>query len=284
MPSVIKEIKRVNEMLTYFQHDTFDGMLLVLDLDNTTIQSTKALGGDQWFTALLGHAIKHISNIDLALECVLPLYCAVQHHVKAEAVEPGITFIIRALQDLGVPVLALTARDIGIMEPTLRQLNDIGIDFSKSAIAQEESDAYAKGIIFCNGCDKGVALKTFLSNLSHGLKHVVMLDDKEKYLHQVASQMESLDIQFSGLRYAYLDEKVKAFDMHEANVQLAHLREHLPIRAREKIDQIQLIAPHHVDEAKSSVVLAGHFFHHKEGVTTSAKDVFSESRPRSASF
>ena len=287
MFSVIKQIKGVKEGLPYFKHDALKTMMLVLDLDNTTMQPSKSLGGDQWFTLFLDHVVKHIGNFDMALSSVLLVYNAVQHHIKAEAVEPGIVYIIRALQDLGVPVLALTARDITILQPTLRQLKAIGIDFSKSFFNHPCTDSYAEGIIFCNGSDKGIALKAFVesSKSCSSIRHVVMLDDKEKHLEHVAKAMKKLDIQFSGLRYGYLDSKVEAFNMDEANVELAYLIDHLSHDVKEKIAGFNLIASHHVASAQASASHhANHFFHHQAEASSSSDDLISIERPRSASF
>ncbi len=287
MLSVIKQIKSVKESLSFFKHDTHQTMLLVLDLDNTTMQSSKDLGGDQWFNAILAHVTKHVGNFEVALESVLLVYNAVQHHIKSEAVEPGIVYIIRALQALGVPVLGLTARNLRILEPTLRQLHDIGIDFSKNLVQPEVYDRYAQGIIFCDGANKGDALAAFLSRVEHSLTHVVMLDDKESHLKHVAVAMKKLNIQFTGLRYGFLDAKVEDFKMHEANVQLAHLIEYLPPSIKKQIEGFQLIAPENVDEAKATQALAGHFFHpvpHAPSAIVEVEGLSPGSRPRRASF
>ncbi len=73
--------------------------------------------------------------------------------------------------------------------------------------------------------------------------------------------------------------------MHEANVQLAHLIEYLPLSIKEPIEGFQLIAPKNVDEAKATEALAGHFFHPVAHSSSAIEGgVSSGSRPRRASF
>ena len=84
-------------------------------------------------------------------------------------------------------VMGLTARDAFISAPTLRQLHDIGIDFTQ--------------IIYCNGGNKGEKLKIFLESckLASTLPdHIVMFDDKLGHLKHVQAVLESFEIDLYG--------------------------------------------------------------------------------------
>jgi hypothetical protein len=260
MPHFFEEISAAKEALKHFNYDTLKTTWLVLDLDNTVMESTLELGSDQWFSVLFSHGIKTVSDIELAKAAIFIVYHEVQHHVRTQLVEPKIGVIINALQYLGVRVLGLTARGEPIMKPTLRQLNEIGIDFSKNCLQHDSNPNYSGGIIFCDGGDKGEALTAFLNKVPEAPEHVVMLDDKGKHLEHVSKALEPLDIHFSGLRYGHLDEKVSVFDMQRANAQLASLFERLPTKAREAIERLKLIPEEIAYEKISPTEMAAYFF------------------------
>nr|WP_028387605.1 DUF2608 domain-containing protein [Legionella fairfieldensis] len=148
----IKETLTIKTALKNISYDTW----LVLDLDNTVMESVLEVGSDQWFTNLVDYAMKVFLDQREATRLALLIYGAVQVHVRTKAVEPGIVKIIKALQDIGIPVFALTARDIAIKQSTIRQMEAIGIDFSRNCI-NVNNPSYEKGIIFCNGKNKSVA-------------------------------------------------------------------------------------------------------------------------------
>src|SRR5437667_9774476 len=91
---------------------------VMLDLDNTVVESLFELGSDQWFSKLITYACENESkntqsaareneskNTQSAAEQVIDLYTAVQHHLRMKTVEPIVVTLIKALQDIGVPVI-----------------------------------------------------------------------------------------------------------------------------------------------------------------------------------
>lgn len=199
---------------------------LLLDLDNTSIENLTLLGRDQWFCKLIEYACTIIPEKQEAIACVIAIYHEVQHHLRVKAVEANLVFIIAALKKIGIPVIGLTARGGELKNTTLRQLSEIGISFDR--------------IIFCDGKDKGTCLKADLLNSPEWPQHIVMADDKEKHLLHVASAAQELGIKFDGVRYSYLDEKIKTVDLHEAHYQLAQIQTRFPESTREIISRLKL--------------------------------------------
>lgn len=241
----ISESKNIRDILN---HCSFNTMLL-LDLDNTVMESIQELGSDQWFVNLMDYACRISADKLEAVSLVIAIYHAVQHHTKTKAVEFEIVKIIKALQDIGVPVLAVSARGPQITGPTLEQLNAIGIKFSRQwgegsfALPVDDKEhvpIYNQGIIFCNGNDKGKCLKAFFDKTNFYPAHVVMADDKGKHLHVVQSIIKSFGGQFVGLRYGHLDEKVAGFNMAKANVQLSQIYHLLPLDVQQAIDKLKI--------------------------------------------
>ena len=232
----IKEIKTIHEALKDISYDTW----LILDLDNTVMESRLELGGDAWFSALLTHATQHVTDKEQATALVIAIYRTIQFYVRTKAVESDIVAVIKGLQDIGIPVIGLTARDYFLSKATVRQLADIDIDFSRTHLAPVYGSMYERGIIYCDGRHKGEAFKQFLDHCQSWPSHIVMLDDKKGHLHHVHEVVEPLGIRFTGARYGFLDEKVKQFDMEKSKIQLAHLKARLPKYAQEVIEQLQL--------------------------------------------
>lgn len=227
-----REIKSLHEALKSISFDTW----VVLDLDNTVMESMLEVGGDQWFSSIF----KHIIGNGYSKEIAIDIYHEVQAYIKMKSVEPEIVKVIRALQDIGIPVIALTARNYDIRHSTIRQLNEIGINFNNSGIVKPEGLAFSKGIIFCDGKNKGEALRDFLIKSQIRPKHITMLDDKGSYLEQVERILEGSRIRFDGLRYGFLDHKVTGFNVELARVQLAHLKRSLSPRVQGLIDDLNL--------------------------------------------
>ena len=223
--STITETTSIRDILDNISFDS----IVVLDLDNTTITSSSDLGGESWF----GKLIEHTSTLTLdkkeSIGLVITVYNAVQYHIKAKPVEPNIVTIIKRLQDLGLPVIALTARGKEIIEPTLRQLDENGIHFDED------------NIIFCDGGHKGDKLAAYLKQHSLQPGHILMVDDKKKHLDHVKESVEKLSIRFHGLRYGLLDQEIDKHDMTTAHAQLAHIKKHLPSDAQKAIEKLNLI-------------------------------------------
>lgn len=261
--SQVLDSQSIRDILKLITHESW----VILDLDNTVMESLLELGSDQWFTKLIEHACHHMpENTTSAVALVITIYQAVQHHIQTQAVEPEVVNLIKALQDVGIPVLALTARDHSLIETTFRQLDEIGIDFSKNqhghrptvSLGNNPKNAatYHGGIIFCNGNDKGECLSAFLEKCTKHPRHVVMVDDKQKHLSHVRTAVEALQIRFDGLRYGLLDTKVKNIDMKKAHAQLIHLKDKLPSPIQDAIDKLQINS----SSAAADSVIFSNFF------------------------
>lgn len=244
MPHTIKEIKHFRDVLKAIHFDSW----LVLDLDNTVIKPRLALGGDAWFEGLFMHCLQHNIAPSVAQLALLSVYNAVQNFVRTTAVESNIVLLIKALQDIGIPVIGLTARGHSISQQTIRQLADTGIDFAQNSIVPDNDSSCRGGIIFCDGKDKGEQLKEVFSQLGCTPSRVAMIDDKSKHLERMKLTLESLKIPLSGFRYSYLDEEVQQFSMEQANIQLAYLWKHLTPAVQKDIMALKLLPkePHEI--------------------------------------
>lgn len=255
MPHTIKEIKHFRDALKTVHFNSW----LVLDLDNTVMKPRLSLGGDAWFEGLFTHCLQHNIAPTIYQIALLSVYNAVQNFVRTSAVESNIVLIIKALQDIGIPVIGLTARGYSISQQTIRQLADVGVDFSQNSIIPDNHSSCQGGIIFCDGKDKGEKLKEIITQLECIPGHVAMIDDKKKHLERMQLTLESLKIPFSGFRYSYLDEEVQQFDMEQANIQLTHLWDRLSPAVKKNVMALELLSDEPHNTASSSDY-EGNFF------------------------
>lgn len=259
----IYQYDTIQSILKHCEYNTF----VVFDLDNTLMESTLDLGSDQWFVKLMEEACRS-SPSEETIELVLAIYHAVQHHTKMQAIESGTVRLMTLLQDLNIPVIALTARGEQICKPTIAQLKAIGINFDKQWSHAEylldyehgKSTALFKdGIIFCSGKDKGKCLSSFFESFDEKPKHVLMVDDKEKHLTSVQHVIEAYKGKFTGIRYGFLDEKIKTVDMKRADKQMSQIAHQFPVEAKDAIlkirpDKCSPISTHQVQDKASDEV------------------------------
>jgi len=220
----ILESNAIHVILNYMRFDS----CLVLDLDNTVFEpSNTIIGSDQWFGSLMTYACNLQLNQQDAVAAVIAIYNEVHKHVEVKPVEQDIVKFINSLQQIGIPIIALTARGPVLEEATNRQLKSIGIDLHGK-------------IIFCDGKDKGDCFKTTLTNADYTPKHIVMVDDKEKHLIHVKKVVTEMGIEFHGIRYSHLDEKIKTVDMQRAHIELATLEHQFTDEAKEHIKNLAI--------------------------------------------
>ncbi|HFF3664250.1 DUF2608 domain-containing protein [Legionella pneumophila] len=271
----IEEIKKFREALKDIHFDTW----LVLDLDNTVMTPRIAFGGDAWFEGLFSHVKQKEINQDIAKPSLMSVYNTAQHFVRTTAVEPNIVRLIKALQDIGIPIIGLTARGYTIRHQTLRQLSDMGVDFSRNSIVPDDGSSCQGGVIFCAGGDKGENLSAFFERLGRTPRHVAMLDDKKKHLERVMIALKPLGIHFSGFRYGYLDDEVKQFSMETANLQLAHLWEWLSATVQEDVKKLKLISEELIGTL-SPLVYSESLFHPDHPLHPISKFHSDEKKPK----
>ena len=166
-------------------------------------------------------------------------------------VEEVIVLLIKALQDIGIPVLGLTARDPELQPTTVRQLKEINIDFANSNYWSDEEYPlevpnpvgkgvyFYKGIIFCDENNKGICLDTFLKRNNYNPSHYVFADDREKHITRVKEALNPK--YFVGVHYTNTDyKKSHPFNLQNALAQLNQRKAELSERAIETISTLKL--------------------------------------------
>lgn len=215
-------------------------VLVVFDIDNTLLAMEQGLGADQWYEWQ-----KDLSKNDL---------CNPQNVGDRFAVQGALYFIsamrktrqdadaqVRAIQDQGIPVIALTSRGMDYRLQTFRELRRNGFDFSYSSIGPPGGlpkpfipvqdgrfSLYEDGVFMTAGQHKGQMLLALLEKTATAMPDViVMADDKQENLDAVKETFSALQIPVRAWRITIEDENSKSFDTEQAAAQWKSLEDAL---------------------------------------------------------
>ena len=208
------------------------GILVVFDIDNTLLAMEQGLGSDQWYDWQ-----KHLSEDD---------QCNPRNVGDRFAVQGALYFVsamrltqqdgakqVRAIQDEGVPVIALTSRGMNYQLQTFRELRRNNLNFSYSAIGPEGGidepfmpvtdgrlSLYEDGVFLTAGQHKGEMLYALLEKTGTPLPRViVMIDDKQYNLDAIKQTFSALNIPVRAWRYTGEDKNVREFNTDQADRQ-----------------------------------------------------------------
>jgi hypothetical protein len=238
----IVEVASFNELPGFLEKE----MLVVLDIDNTILQTAQLLGSDQWFDHRMKEYQKSMS-VEMAFEKTFAEWLAIESLTKVKLVEDVTGGLIKKLQQEGVTIMALTTRSSDLRFCTFRQFQSLGIDLSVTSpshgdffFLNRQPVLYRKGVLFTDGTNRGEALLKFLRKTHYSPKSILFINDKERQLKEVEEICKKMSIPFVGLRYSYLDRKVKEFDEKIARVQLEQIKSILSDEeAKEKLSQMR---------------------------------------------
>lgn len=245
---VIRCISDSDDITEFLPHIT-PNTLVVIDLDNTTMYSKTQYGTDQWYYRNI--VMKEVDKgftLDEAILRTYPQWVFAQQHNEVIPVDKRIPGIISDLQSKGVPILGLTSREPIVAIPTVKQLNSIGVDFSKSKLSDLKpsfsapySPAFYEGVIFVHDLNKkGEILDQFLAQIPEEeltIDKIVFIDDRMSHIENVMKYAEDRNCGFFGLRYSKSDEHVKGLNVAIAEKQLEILTKGLTDKDAEKLLQ-----------------------------------------------
>lgn len=189
----IYEIKSMSEVGQWIIPET----LVIFDLDNTLFESKSIVAHANWFHDILK------KYPDQEKKILKKAWKAIKmaEYKPVEAMTPD---LIKSWQNKGIHIMALTSRDLEVLEPTLRQVKSIGVDFSKTVPRRQKKSKYLyEGILFANNnYPKGEALKSFLEDSDFKPQRIILIDDLKNNLFSVCKVMGAI-----GLYYPLVDKK-----------------------------------------------------------------------------
>jgi len=219
--SIIIESDTLDVVLKHADKDT----IVVFDIDDTIAQLPEDIGTSKWLSYMTKQLQTKGYSFEEALNIMIPSCCVIQLMTELKMV--GSSFqIINTLQQNNIKTMALTNRSISIEKRTIEQLKNLGIDFSANCVCDDElalnlkhRGKFSHGIIFTANNTKGEMLFHFLDITKQHFKKVVFVDDKLKHVKEVEKEAQKQNIEFIGIRFSQLDDKVQSFDPEKARKQ-----------------------------------------------------------------
>ena len=211
-------------------------VLVIYDLDNTLLAMEQGLGSDQWYTWQKNLAGENPCHEELVADR-LAVQGALYHASAMRLTQPDADDIVRNLQILGIPVMAITSRGPGFRLPTFRELRRNGLDFEESAPGPEggyqqlikpqsgsRDIRYEDGVLFTAGQHKGQMLAELLElTETRWPRALIIADDKMENLQNFAETAAENDVPLYGFHYQGEAEQVAGFDTTAANQQWQRL-------------------------------------------------------------
>ncbi|MES2504419.1 MAG: DUF2608 domain-containing protein [Myxococcota bacterium] len=173
--------------------------LILLDLDNTLFEAKKGnmKAHANWFHDLL-------KKYPTERQKILQHHRAAIKTAEYQPVESITPELIKDWQNRGIAVMALTSRNMVLVEATLRQVKSVGVDFSLTSPRRKEKSRYfQQGILFANNqFPKGEALTAYLKETGFVPKRIILVDDLLPNLESVCKSTGAI-----GLFYPLVDDK-----------------------------------------------------------------------------
>ncbi|MRI32899.1 hypothetical protein EOPP23_07865 [Endozoicomonas sp. OPT23] len=215
------------------QYPSPDELLVVLDLDDTTITSPKGqlLGRSDMFYHLLGKEQKaHPDKTKKEVaETIDPILEAVYRRVAVTATDDQLPDVLNNLKDRNIMVIGMTARGKAVSAVTQEQLKRANINFYDTGplrIVELDSDRSIRiehGVVMVShGNSKGESLTALMRQgyLEHPTQ-VIMIDDRQKHLDDVAQALTKFDksIRFSPVLCTFL-KTTTPFNASDSEVEM----------------------------------------------------------------
>ncbi|MBI4403022.1 MAG: DUF2608 domain-containing protein [Deltaproteobacteria bacterium] len=220
-------------------------VLFVSDLDNTLLKTTQDLASEPWFN--WQESLLKESASELKMACDLPdllrlFYISITLSPLRPVQEDQAQAIAR-LQKIGVSTIAITARGEAVASATFRELLSNGIDFAKTSLAgsgytqphlpYDLSDisssgltrtdvekfklasarnvVYQRGVLFSDGQNKGVLLRTLIHKTKSKIRGIVFFDNDQKNTQRVFDAYDGRDEEVWAVRASRMDTDIQRF-------------------------------------------------------------------------
>lgn len=206
-----------------------ENILVVFDIDNTLLAMPQGLGSDQWYEWQ-----KELSNNDHCNPDNVGNRFAVQGALyfasAMRPTQPDASAQVKAIQKLGIPVIALTSRGQDYRLQTFRELRRNGFDFTFSAIGpvggydqafipvdDGRLSRYEDGVFLTAGQHKGQMLYALLKKTGTLMPAaIIMADDKQTNLDAIKETFSALSVPVHNWRITSEDHNVAGFDAQHA--------------------------------------------------------------------
>ncbi len=210
-------------------------ILVVLDIDDTLLESTQFFGGDAWYRWQRGRAVPDGSDGTVVIDdddttrCIFAKLAVLFELARFEPTQEDASEIVRALAS-SHDVVALTSRSPAARSGTERELaraglaldashlldSGIGFDYDFDDGNREARVTYSNGVIMSSGLDKGRVLRDFLDRADRRYDAIFMIDDGERNLDNIEREWRDDPVRIALYHYTRVDKSVSESDIERA--------------------------------------------------------------------
>lgn len=214
MWGLVVESGKMKELLSHVGEETW----VLIDVDNTLIESSIQLGSAQWRNYIRKKAENAGYSKEEAELVLDEFWLFVQPFVPVNLVDSEAKSVVDTLKKDGVFVVALTARDPIEAFHTAKQLASVKLDLSNTFLSPRLSlpltapALYQNGVVYCGENTKSSVLKALFKASGKTPRKIVFVDDKMDQINDLKSAFEHSKIEFVGIRFSAADARVKAFN------------------------------------------------------------------------
>lgn len=201
----------VEDILPLIDNDTW----FFVDLDNCMFEAAQALGHANWFYDEVQRRVQNGMTRDEAIRDAYPAWIETQKICSVKPLEENFIPILSMLQEKGIVMMGLTHRQPLVADATIRQVNSLGFDFSKTSpplqnefvSSSQTPSIYSQGILFVGDYNQKIdALTSFFSATDQKPKKVVFIDDNPKNIAELEN-LNALGIGYHGVHYTAIEHK-----------------------------------------------------------------------------
>lgn len=225
-------------------------VLFASDLDNTLLKTMQHLGGEPWFNwqdRLLSENSTSPDRIACDMPDLLQFFHFAIQLSRTEPVTADQDKAIQKMQGLGIPTMIVTARGDAVASQTFRELklNKLNLaatslagqgfpapylpyemsnlsqygltqaDIEKFKLGSPRPILYQRGVLFSDGQNKGMLLRTFIHKVAPQLKALVFFDNDKKNTDRVAGAFKDSSVDTVTVRANVQDGSIKDFEQSD---------------------------------------------------------------------
>lgn len=226
---------RMNEFIDLIDKSNIpdENKLIILDIDDTILESSQILGTPTWFYSLLNKLRQNGASKLEAYDIMSKIDMFVQDKVAVKPIEDTTLSSIKYWQKNKMLVMGISSRPTSFEEITSKQLKSLGLDFyNKDLVCVEQNwhntKGYLKnGVLYANEAStQGDIFRYFLELLTKKCNRKIELigqaNDQKHYVDEIIKLTEENNIYHIAIIYGKATSK-RIFDINKSNKELIEL-------------------------------------------------------------